>query len=298
MKKNTPLLFGSAFFLILLIFAVAGSYLPFVDANLGEEVIRKDEAGLHIPPFPPSLENPLGSDNKGRDLLSLLVLGTKETLVIVFIAGLLRYVIAIPLGAAAVYSKVAGSLLNGWNYLLSFIPPIFLVALLLGIPFVYFSNHLYFWFLVIIAVVEVGRVAELTRSQIVHLSRNQFIEAAVTSGTTIRGLLWRHYFPHLRPQLIQSFVSDLARVLFLMAQLAVVQIFISRDFISQLGGGYQAQNTSIAYPGFLQTIIRDMWTHPWIPYSTVLFISFMIITFYLLSEGIKIWYQHKYRYLS
>jgi peptide/nickel transport system permease protein len=297
--KNIPLVLGSIFFLILLIFSTAGSYLPFIDSELSEEVLRKDEnGGLHIPPFPPSKDNLLGSDNKGRDMLSLLVMGTRETLIIVFAAAGMRYLLAVPLGAAAVYSKVALRILNGWNYLLSFIPPIFLVALLLGVPFFYFSDHIFFWFLFIIAIVEVGRVAEMIRSQIVHLSGNQFIEAAITSGTTQAGLLWRHYFPHLRPQLIQNFVSDLARVLFLMAQLAVVQIFISREFVSQLGGGYQAQSTSIAYPGFLQTIMRDMWTHTWIPYSTVLFISFTIITFYLLSEGIKLFYKRKYKMIN
>jgi peptide/nickel transport system permease protein len=296
--KNMPLIVGSIFLFILLVFATVGPLLPFVDRELHEEVLRKDETGLHIPPYPPSKENILGSDNKGRDMLSLLIMGTKETLFIIFAAGVLRYIVAIPLGAGAVYSKLLLKVLNGWNTLLSFIPPIFLVALLLGIPFIYFSNHVFFWFLVVIAIVEVGRVAEMIRSQIVNLSGNQFIEAAVTSGTSNSGLLWRHYFPHIRPLLIQNFVSDLARVLFLMSQLAVVQIFISHEFLSQLNGGYEAHNTSIAYPSFLQTIMRDMWTHTWIPYSTVMFISFMIITFYLLSEGIKIWYKRKYRFMS
>jgi peptide/nickel transport system permease protein len=294
--KNLPLLVGSFCFFLLLLFATIGPNLPFVDSELKEEVMRKDETGLHIPPYPPSEKNWLGSDNKGRDMLSLLIIGTKETLIIVFTACIMRYLIAIPLGAGAVYSKTIRWLLSSWNYILSFIPPIFLVALLLGIPFIFFSNHLFFWFLFIVAIVEVGRVADLIRNQIIHLSSNQFIEAAVTSGTSNKMLLIRHYFPHIRPQLIQNFVSDLGRVLFLMAQLAVVQIFISRDFVSQLGGGYQPENTSIAYPGFLQMIMRDMWTHTWIPYSTVLFISFMIVTFFLLSEGIKAHYKKKYRF--
>jgi peptide/nickel transport system permease protein len=294
--KNIPLLVGCFFFFVLLLFATIGPILPFVDNELKEEVMRKDEAGLHIPPYPPSEKNWLGSDNKGRDMLSLLIIGTKETLVIVFATGIIRYLIAIPLGAGAVYSKTLQWLLNGWNYLLSFIPPIFLVALFLGIPFIFFSKHLFFWFLFIVAIVEVGRVADMIRTQILHLSNNQFIEAAVTSGTSNKMLLIRHFFPHLRPQLIQNFVSDLGRVLFLMAQLAVVQIFISRDFVSQLNGGYQPENTSIAYPSFLQMIMRDMWTHTWIPYSTVIFISFMIVTFFLLSEGIKNYYKKKYRF--
>ncbi|MHC0038420.1 ABC transporter permease [Pseudoneobacillus sp. C159] len=294
--RNLPLLIGGCFFFILLVFATVGPYLPFIDNQLQEVLIKQDESGrFRIPPYAPSQDNLLGTDYNGRDMLSLLVIGTRETLMIVFAAGIMRYLIAIPLGAAAVYFKFVRWLLNGWNYLLSFIPPIFLVALFIGIPFFYFSDHLFFWFLFIIAIVEVGRVAEIFRNQIVYLSGNEFIQAAVTTGTTRFGLMWRHYLPHLRPQIIQQFVMDLGRVLFLMAQLAVVEIFISSEFVSQLGGGYKPLNTSLAYPGFLQSIMRDMWMKPWIPYSTVLFISFMIITFLMLSEGIKNYYKKKHR---
>jgi peptide/nickel transport system permease protein len=296
MRRNLPLVIGGCFFVILFIFATVGTQLPFVDSELNEVVLKKDEKGrFGLPPYAPSGENLLGTDYFGRDLLSLLIIGTRETLLIVFAAGIMRYLIAIPLGAGAVYFKFIRWTLNGWNYLLSFIPPIFLVALFIGIPFFYFSSHLFFWFLFIIAVVEVGRVAEIIRNQIVYLSGNEFIQAAVTTGTTKFGLMRRHYLPHLRPQIIQQFVMDLGRVLFLMAQLAVVEIFISSDFVSQLGGGYKPINTSLAYPGFLQSIMRDMWTKTWIPYSTVLFISFMIITFFLLSEGIKNYYKKKHR---
>jgi peptide/nickel transport system permease protein len=295
--KNIPLLIGSIFFLILLFFASVGHFLPFINSGLEEEILRREGGKYSMPAFPPSKEDILGTDRFGRDMFSLLVIGTKETLFIVFLAGFIRYLIAIPLGAGAVFSKIILSVLNSWNYLLSFIPPIFLVVLIIGLPAIYFSFDLFIWFILVIAVVEVGRVAEMIRSQIVHQSSNTYIEAAITSGTTKLGLLRRHYFPHLRQQLIQSFVSDLARVLFLMAQLAVVQIFIGRKFVSQMGGAYEAQNTSLAYPSYLQTIIRDMWTQTWIPYATVLFISFMIITFYLLSEGVKIWYKRKYRFM-
>ena len=293
--RNIPLLLGTLLLVVFLFFALGGSYLPFVDSELTEELLRNDETGLSIPPYPPSDKNLLGSDNKGRDLLSLLVIGTRETMIVIFLVAGLRYLMALPLGAAAANFKFFRWILDSWNYLLSFIPPIFLVALFVGIPFVFFSEHIFFWFVFILAIIEVGRVAEMVRSQMVHLSNQEFIEAALTSGTNRFKMFWRHYLPHLRPQVLTSFATDLGRVLFLMAQLGVIQIFVSRKFVSTLGGGYENVSTSVSYPVLLQTILRDIWVHTWVPYFTVLFISVMIIMFFLLAEGLKIYFKKKYR---
>lgn len=296
--RNISLLSGSLLLSIYLIFAIGGSYLPFVDSELKDEVMRRDESGLSIPPYPPSENNWLGSDKSGRDLLSLLVIGTRETLILVFLIAGLRYLLALPLGAAAANFKFFRWILDSWNYLLSFIPPIFLVALIIGLPFIYFSKNLFFWYVFILAIVEVGRVAEIIRSQMSELSVRDFVEAAVTSGTNKSNLFKRHYWPHLRPLVFTSFAADLGRVLFLMAQLGVIQIFVYREFVSTLGGAYENISTSLSYPVMLQNILRDIWVHTWIPYFTVLFIAVLIITFFLLSEGLKRYFKKKYRMMA
>jgi peptide/nickel transport system permease protein len=296
--RNIPLLSGSLLLSIYLIFAIGGSYLPFVDSELKDEVMRRDESGLSIPPYPPSEKNWLGSDKSGRDLLSLLVIGTRETLILVFLIAGLRYLLALPLGAAAANFKFFRWILDSWNYLLSFIPPIFLVALVIGLPFIYFSKNLFFWYVFILAIVEVGRVAEIIRSQMSELSVRDFVEAAVTSGTNKSNMFMRHYWPHLRPLVFTSFAADLGRVLFLMAQLGVIQIFVYREFVSTLGGAYENISASLSYPVMLQNILRDIWVHTWIPYFTVLFIAVLIITFFLLSEGLKRYFKKKYRMIA
>jgi peptide/nickel transport system permease protein len=296
--RNLPLLLGSLLFLIFLIFAIGGGNLPFVDSELKDEVMRRDESGLSIPPYPPSDKNLLGSDKSGRDLFSLLVIGTRETLILVFLIAGMRYLLALPLGAAAANYKFFRWVLDSWNYLLSFVPPIFLVALTIGIPYIYFSKNIFFWYVFILAMIEVGRVAELVRGNMAHLSTQEFIEAASTAGTNRVNMMKRHYWPHLRPLVLTSFASDLGRSLFLMAQLAVIQIFVSRTFLSTESGSYENISTSLSYPVLLQNILRDIWVHTWIPYFTVLFISMMIITFFLLSEGLKRYFKKKYRMIT
>lgn len=292
--KNIQLVVGSCFLFIILVCALFGSHLPLIDESLSEETMRMTDDKILIPPYPPSFSNPLGSDTKGRDMLSLLVLGTRETILMVLAVVVLRYLIAIPLGLAANYSRVISSFLSGWNQMLSFIPPIFLVALFLGIPVIYYSANLPIWFIIILAGIELGRLATLIKESVKHLSNELFIQSAITVGTKPLQLFMKHLFPHLRIQLITNFVNDLARVLFLLSQLAVIEMFVNRKFTSQEDGSYVSENISISYPMFLQDVTRNIWSNHWIPLYTILFISFMIITFLLLGDGLKKHYLRKY----
>lgn len=296
--KNIQLIIGTMLLAIFLVFAFFGSHLPFVDASLKEETMKMSEEGkIQIPPYPPSAEHPLGSDRKGRDLLSLFVMGTGETLLLVTVIAVIRYIVAVPLGMAATISKPVNALLSGWNYVLSFIPPIFLAALLLGIPFIYFSNFSPLWFVIILSGIEVGRLATLVKNDVTYLSNQLFIKAAISTGSTKVSLFTRHIFPHLKSQLITSFVNDMARVLFLLAQLAVVNLFVDQKFTSEMDGSYSAENISLAYPMHLQLISKEIWSSYWVPLYTVLFISVMIITFLLLADGFKKYFKAKYRML-
>ncbi|MFZ7946998.1 ABC transporter permease subunit [Neobacillus sp. 19] len=293
--KNLQLVIGTIFLTVFLVLAAFGPYLPFVDQGLKEETMQMHDSKIIIPPYPPSKDHLFGSDHKGRDLLSLLVMGTRETLLIVIVVVVIRFSLAVPLGMAAMVSRPLNAFLGGWNYILSFIPPIFLVALLLGIPFIFFSTHRPFWYVVILSSIEVGRLATMVKNDAKYVSNQLFVKAAISTGCTRVKLFTRHIFPHLKSQLITSFVNDLARVLFLLSQLAVVQLFLNQKFTSELDGSYSAENISLAYPMYLQTISRDIWSSYWVPLYSVLFISLMIITFLLLADGLKKHFKVKYR---
>lgn len=296
--KNIQLVIGLVFLAIFLVFAVFGPHLPFVDHELKEETMQMSGTKIIIPPYPPTKEHLLGSDDKGRDLLSLLIMGTKETLLFVTLVTVIRYLIAVPLGMAATISKPINAFLSSWNYILSFIPPIFLVALLLGIPFIFFSKYLPFWFVVILSSIEVGRLATIVKNDTKYVSNQLFVKAAISTGCTRVKLFTRHIFPHLKSQLITSFVNDMARVLFLLSQLAVVHLFMDRKFTSELDGSYSAENISLAYPMYLRMVSSDVWSSYWVPLSAVLFISVMIITFLLIADGLKKYFKMKYRMLG
>ena len=79
---NFPLMIGSVVLLGLFIVVLFGPlFAPENPYLAGNRVIEYKDGQLMVPPFPPSAEIPIGTDQWGRDILSILLYGTRNTLV-------------------------------------------------------------------------------------------------------------------------------------------------------------------------------------------------------------------------
>src|SRR5699024_9172717 len=121
--------------IILLFITFFGEYLPFVDGNLEKENHRMEDGILKIPPFEPSKKYWFGSDNQGRDLFSVIILSAKETLFIVLLITILRYLMAIPLSFLA-HKKVLGMnfIVKSLNTFFSYVPTVIIVIMFALLP--------------------------------------------------------------------------------------------------------------------------------------------------------------------
>jgi peptide/nickel transport system permease protein len=291
--NNKALWVGSFMLIILFLMATVGPTLPFVDQELDKEFYRYENGKLVIPPFAPSDINIFGTDSEGRDLLSMIVIGTKETLVVVFVIAILRYLIAIPL--AIIASKQSGFMfwtLHGWNQLFSGLPTLFAAILLVNMPFVAISDQRTLWFIIIIAVLEVGRVGYIFQQQAYGLSHTPFVEAGRMIGNGTLGIYKRYYWPYLFPQIIVNFVLDLGRVMLLIGQLGFFNLFISQTLLPS-DTGIVIQNTSHDWPTLLadsRLFLRDK---IWVPFWPAFAIAFSVITFNLFGEGLRQYFERR-----
>ncbi|RDU37667.1 hypothetical protein DRW41_07440 [Neobacillus piezotolerans] len=297
MKKNWRLWTGALFLVLLGVIAVAGPHLPFVDTELKEiGAIRTDEGKFILVPFPPMEGYPLGSTHKGVDILSLLIMGTGETLKIVLSVVALRYVLAVPLAVAGFYSKFMEGVMNGWQQLFSFMPPIFFVSFFSGLPFIFFSEWRPVYMILILALLETGRAAEIIHTHLRDTEKRPYIEAGIVSGCSPYTLFRNYYLPVVIPNIIVMVINDIGRTLFLLAQLGIVFIFISQKFMmNEWGTAYEVVNTSPTWPMIFTSILDDVRIYKWIPFAGIGAIGLTLLFINLFAGGLQRYFESRHR---
>ena len=181
------------------------------------------DQNLALGASPPSPEHLLGTDTLGRDLLTRMMYGSRISLMVGFLATSVALVIGV------IWGTIAGSSGGKTDALMMRI-----VDTLYGIPFiiliillmVIFGRNLILLFLAIGAV-EWLTMARIVRSQVLNLSKQEFILSAKAMGVTKINIIFRHLIPNAMGPVI------------VYATLTVPQIMLLESFLSFLGLGVQ-----------------------------------------------------------
>ena len=172
---------------------------------------------------PPSSEHLLGTDTLGRDLLTRMMYGSRISLMVGFLATSVALIIGVIWGTIAGFSggKTDAIMMRIVDTLYG-IPFIILIILLMVI----FGRNLVLLFLAIGAV-EWLTMARIVRSQVLNLSRQEFILSAEAMGVGKLSIIFRHLIPNAMGPVI------------VYATLTVPQIMLLESFLSFLGLGVQ-----------------------------------------------------------
>ncbi|WP_404470106.1 ABC transporter permease [Sutcliffiella horikoshii] len=288
MKRNWTLILGSSFFTILVLITLVGPYLPFIDNVLESKRIIFTDSGVLTAPYEPSSDFLLGSDKEGRDLLSIIVVGARETLGLILAVAVLRYVIAILLAVLSVNKKGPFHwILQGWNQIFSALPVIFSAIILLSLPIIFFHEHRFFWAIVILAAIEVGRVGTILQRHFHMIKKTPYVEAGITVGVSPFTLFTTYYLPNALPDLVVQFFLDMGRIALLIGQLGIFSIFITQQFVQLSYGSGIIENTSLNWATMLGQARGDLLRAFWIPFFPALALAFTVLTFNVLGEGLR-----------
>ena len=171
----------------------------------------------------PSSDHLLGTDTLGRDLLTRMMYGSRISLMVGFLATSVALVIGVIWGTVAGFSggKTDAVMMRIVDTLYG-IPFIILIILLMVI----FGRNLILLFLAIGAV-EWLTMARIVRSQVLNLSKQEFILSAEAMGVSKLSIIFRHLIPNAMGPVI------------VYATLTVPQIMLLESFLSFLGLGVQ-----------------------------------------------------------
>ncbi len=146
---------------------------------------------------PASAQNFLGTDQFGRDVWSRLVYGARVSLIVGASVATISILLGLAIGMVAGYIRWLDAVVMRAMDGLMAIP-----GILLAIALVSLSGASILTVIVAITIPEVPRVVRLVRAVVLSVREEPYVESAISIGTPLPKILFRHVLPNCIPPLI------------------------------------------------------------------------------------------------
>jgi len=260
--RNVPgsLLVGSIVVGIFLLLAAIGHWLAPYDI---EQFNMSARLSL------PSPEHWLGTDRYGRDMLSRLMAGARETMVIALGSVALSLVLGLVIGLISGYrgGLVDGALMRTMDIVMAF-PSLLLALLVVAVLGGGTLNTI-----LSVGIVFTPKIARVVRSAVLSLRGAAFIEAAILRGESDTHVLFREIFPNIFPPLI---VETCIRLSY------AVLVSVSLSYL-----GLGAQPPTPEWGLMIGKEKSLLLSAPWVVLVPAIAITLLILGINMLGDGLR-----------
>ena len=203
LRRNPVFLTGAAITIVFVVLAIIAPWLAPWDVTARPLL---DEVRPQTNPVPgPQPGHLLGGDDRGRDLLSRLLVGSRQTLIVGVFATLFGLIGGLVLGtiAGAAGGAVDSFVMRLVDVMLS-IP-----SLLLAFTIASLARNPSQWTLIVsIAIIQVPIFARLLRGSMLAQRSSDHVLAARSLGVRPRAIVFRHMLPNsVGPVIVQATLS-------------------------------------------------------------------------------------------
>ena len=260
LKKRPAALIGTIVFCIFLFLAVFGPWVAPYDYQAQDAKSRLAT---------PSVTHPFGADQFGRDILSRIIVGTRNIFLLGGFGTLIAVIIGTAIGLASGYIGGTGDevVMRLLDVLLSF-PSLLLAMVLLAAAGPSNLN-----IVLVVAVLYIPMVARVVRSMVLDLKNKEFVEAARVRGEKRSYILFREILPNSLPPLLVEASMRFSYSIFLVASLGYLGLGVqppSPDWGLQIN---EARN-------FFQIA-------PWVLLFPACTIAVLVVSTSLMSDGLR-----------
>ena len=227
-RTNKAGMVGLAILLVAVVLALIAPL--FIDAGVTNVV-----SGTREKMAPPSLDDPLGTDESGRSVLLMIWWGSRTSLLIGFLAALLSMVIGTVFGiAAGHFRRWVGAMIlrvTDWFLVLpSLVTALVLAAILGGSTAT---------IIVAIGVTSWPSTARLIRAQTLAVEARPYIERSLALGAGHWHITTRHVLPNVAPLLLASTTLEVASAIVTESTLAFLGVSANKtSWGTMLRGSY------------------------------------------------------------
>lgn len=266
---NPKLIWGAGLLSGIFIVGILGRFLGDLD------YVFTGSAPLKLPPV--GFENlrgqngtwdfPLGTDGSGRDMLSLLLVGAPNSLLVGMLASFIGMSVGIFLGFSAGFVKGrVDDVVRVLSDVMITIPPLLILVVFQAA----YGDISLFMMAILIACFVWQSPTRLIRAQVLSMRESGYVQMARLSGASTMHIMFREMLPNLVPYLFGSFIANVTTSIVTAVGLEVLGLGPQR--VPTLGRTiYEAINSG--------ALIQNLWWWWGIPTTllAVIFIGLLLI---------------------
>ena len=246
---------------IFLLCAVGRLFIDPADAIVGAVPTAQHPSAAHL----------LGTDTQGRDMLTIMILGTPQTLRIGLIAGVVGVAIGLCLGLIAGYfGGPVDAVIRTMSDSLSTIPGI-AILLIIAVNIGHMTIELMG---LTVAALAWMHPARAIRAQVLSIRERPYVDIAAANGESGFEIIFREVLPNLLPYIAATFVVAVSNAM--LASVGLEALGLGTPDIHTLG-------TTIYWAQKYSAVLREMW---WWFGPPIAMIALIVVGFYCLSIGI------------
>jgi len=215
-------------------------------------------------------DHPFGQDEIGRDTFAVVMRGTQQSVVIMFVVGIIATTIGTVIGAVAGYYR-------GWTdaILMRFtdmiiVIPLIVIGAVLGRAF---GGLGAFVLAIIIGLFTWTGLSRLVRAEVLSLREREFVDAARVAGASDRRIIFKHILPNAIGVIIVNTTLLMAAAILL------------ETGLSFLGFGVQAPDTSLGK--IISENQAAFATRPWLFWWPGIFIIAIALCINFIGDGLR-----------
>ena len=244
--------------LLILIIALPGSlFKPALDMDL----TMLDGSRINLAPCE---EYPLGTQSEGKDILTLLLIGSWVTLKIGLIAGFIGIGLGTALGLiAGFFGGKVDTVISTVVDIGMTIPPLAIMILIAASV----QNISIAGMGVIVSVTAWMQPTRIIRSQMLSLKERNYVQLARISNVSNLEIIFREIMPNLLPFLASTFVNAVSTAI--LSSIGLVVLGLGRSSSMSLG-------STIYFSTYYSAMWRGMWWW-WLPPIVVIVLIFVAL---------------------